>query len=77
MQNFQYIFDTRKRSFINGFSIYMTGTLRNIDVALVPLLSKDSTPFNSISFLNFGNCCRLGLPAEIKVQTSKNLYQIY
>ena len=27
--------------------------------------------FSSISFLNFGKCCRLGLPLEIKVQTSK------
>ena len=27
---------------------------------------------SSISLLNFGKCCRLGLPAEIKVQTSKN-----
>ena len=52
----------------------MTVTLRNIHVVLVSLLStwKDFTPFLSISFLNFGNCCRLGLPAEIKVETSKN-----
>ena len=35
-------------------------------------LWKYSTPFLSISFLNFGKCCRLGLPAEINVQTSKN-----
>ena len=30
------------------------------------------TPFLSISFLNFGKCCWLGLPAETKEQTSKN-----
>ena len=33
---------------------------------------KDSTPFLSISFLNFGNYCQLGLLTEIKVQTRKN-----
>ena len=46
--------------------------LRNIDVTLVSLLLKYSTPFLSISFLNFRKCCWLGLSAEIKVQTSKN-----
>ena len=30
----------------------------------------------SILFLNFGKCCQLGLPAVIKVQTSKN-YETY
>ena len=32
---------------------------------------KNYTPFLSISLLNFGKCCRLGLSAEIKIQTSK------
>ena len=74
MQNFPDIFDTRKRSFISGFSICMTVTLRNIDMALVSLLStlKRFHTFLSISFLTFGNCCQLGFPADIKVQTSKN-----
>ena len=35
MWNFQDTFDTCKRSFISGFSIYMTVTLRKIAVALV------------------------------------------
>ena len=35
-------------------------------------LWKDPTPFLRISFLIFGNLCWLGLPAAIKVQTSKN-----
>ena len=34
--------------------------------------SGASIPFLSISFLNFGKSCRLGLPVEVKVQTSKN-----
>ena len=33
---------------------------------------SSSTPFLSILFLNFGNCCRLASPAEIKVHESKN-----
>ena len=39
MQHLQDIFDKRKQSFVSGFSICMTVTLRNIDVALVSLLS--------------------------------------
>ena len=39
MQIFQDIFDTHKRSFISAFSISMTVNLRNIDIALVTLLS--------------------------------------
>ena len=39
MRNFQDIFDTCKWSFISAFSICMTATLRNIDVALLSLLS--------------------------------------
>ena len=74
MQNFHDIFDTRKRPFICAFSIFMVVTLRNIDMALLSLLStlKTFKTFLSISFLNFENCCWLGLPAEIKVQPSKN-----
>ena len=36
------------------------------------LTLKRFTPFLSISFLNFGKFCGLRLPAEFKVQTSKN-----
>ena len=34
--------------------------------------SDVSIPYFSISFLNFGKCCQMGLTGEIKVQTSKN-----
>ena len=36
------------------------------------LTLKRFTPFLSILFLNFGKFCGLRLPAEFKVQTSKN-----
>ena len=48
MWNFLDIFDTRKQSFVNGFSICMTVTLRNIDVALVSLMST-SKKFHTFS----------------------------
>ena len=48
-------------------------TLRHIDIALVSLfLTLKRFHILRISFLNFGKFCRLGLPAEFKVQTSKN-----
>ena len=34
---------------------------------------KNSTPFLSISFLNIGKCCQLGLPAEIKVHATADV----
>ena len=49
-------------------------TLRNIDVALLSLLLtlKRFHSFLQYFILEFEKCCHLGLPAEIKVQTSKN-----
>ena len=38
MGNFQDVFDKWNQSFISGFSVFMTVTLRNTDVALVPHL---------------------------------------
>ena len=53
-------------------------TLRNIDATLVSLLLtfKRFHTFSQFSFLNFGKCCQLGLPAEIKVQTGKNSFSV-
>ena len=50
------------------------GTLRNVDVALVSLLLtlKRFYTFSQHFTVEFGECCRLGLPKEIEVQTSKS-----
>ena len=50
------------------------GTLRNVDVALVfPLVTlKRFHTFSQHLTVEFGECYWMGLPTEIKVQTSKN-----
>ena len=50
------------------------GTLRNVNIALVSslLTLKRFHTFSQHFTVEFGECCWLGLPTGIKVQTSKN-----
>ena len=47
-------------------------TLRNTDIPLVSSLLTLKKKFTPTSLLNSGKCCQLCLPADIKVQASKN-----